>query len=154
MSSYKKQGETRVNIFGCVSWHPPNHIRRRHVHPSGSNRLELDVLDIQAIMPACFPKGRPSRYPVDEQIARQRLGQHWFISAYKAVYVQGLYTVYNSAGVRSTVAVLGLASNQGRRQKASTTPSFPCACQQWCSRSRIKRLISRSCPTKELLISG
>jgi hypothetical protein len=32
-----------------------------------------------------------------------------------AVYIQGLYTVYNSAGVRSTVPVLSLATNQGRR---------------------------------------
>jgi hypothetical protein len=53
---------------------------------------------------------------VDEQVARQRLGQHWFITVYRAVCIQGLYTVYNGAGVRSTVAVLGLATNQRRRQ--------------------------------------
>ncbi len=46
----------------------------------------------------------------------QQLGQHQFVTAYIAVYVQGLYTVYNGAGVRNTVAVLGLATNQGRRQ--------------------------------------
>ncbi len=51
-----------------------------------------------------------------EQIARQWLGQHWFITAYVAVYIQGLNTVYNGAGVQSTVAMLGLAVNQGRRQ--------------------------------------
>jgi hypothetical protein len=39
-----------------------------------------------------------------------RLGQHWFITASIAVYRQGLYTVYNGAGVRSTVAVLVLAT--------------------------------------------
>ncbi len=32
------------------------------------------------------------------------------------VYTQGQYTVYNSAGVQSTVVMLGLAMNQGRRQ--------------------------------------
>jgi hypothetical protein len=41
---------------------------------------------------------------MEGQIARQRLGQQWFITAYIAVYIQGLYTVYNGAGVRSTVA--------------------------------------------------
>jgi hypothetical protein len=51
---------------------------------------------------------------VDEQVARQRLGQHWFITVYKAAYIQGLYTVYNGAGVQNTVAVLGLATNQGQ----------------------------------------
>ncbi len=40
---------------------------------------------------------------MDEQTARQPLGQHWFITAYIAVYIQGLYTVYNAAGVLSTV---------------------------------------------------
>ncbi len=57
---------------------------------------------------------------MNEQSARQRLGQHWFITAYIAVYIQGLYTVYNDAEVRSTVAVLGLATNQGRRQPPQT----------------------------------
>jgi hypothetical protein len=42
-------------------------------------------------------------------MARQRLGQHWFITVYVAVYIQGLYTVLNGAGVRRTVAVVGLA---------------------------------------------
>ncbi len=38
------------------------------------------------------------------------------ITAYIAVYIQRLYPLYKDAGVRSTVAVLGLATNQGRRQ--------------------------------------
>ncbi len=38
------------------------------------------------------------------------------LHTYIAVYIQGLFIVYNSARVRSTVAVLGLAINQGRRQ--------------------------------------
>jgi hypothetical protein len=42
-------------------------------------------------------------------MARQRLGQHWFITIDIAFYIQGLHTMYNSAGVRSTVAVVGLA---------------------------------------------
>jgi hypothetical protein len=42
--------------------------------------------------------------------------------AYIAVHIQRLYTVYNGAGVRSTVAMLGLAMNQGRRQPP--LPSF------------------------------
>jgi hypothetical protein len=42
--------------------------------------------------------------PVDEQIARQRLGQHWFITEYIAVYIQGLYTVYKGARVQGAVA--------------------------------------------------
>jgi hypothetical protein len=51
---------------------------------------------------------------VDKQVERQRLGQHWFIiSAYIVVYIQGLYTVYNGAGVRTTVAVLGLGHELG-----------------------------------------
>ncbi len=37
---------------------------------------------------------------VDEQVARQRLGQHWFITAYIEFFIQGLYTVYNGAGVQ------------------------------------------------------
>ncbi len=53
---------------------------------------------------------------MDEEIARQRLGQHWFITVYIAVYIQALYLLYNGAGVRSTVAVLGLATNQERRR--------------------------------------
>jgi hypothetical protein len=53
---------------------------------------------------------------VEEQVARQQIGQHWSITLYIAVYIQGLYTVYNGTGVRSTVAVLGLVTNQGRRQ--------------------------------------
>ncbi len=44
------------------------------------------------------------------------LGQHWFITASIAVYIQGLYTVYNGAEVQGTVAVLELAGNQGHRQ--------------------------------------
>ncbi len=36
---------------------------------------------------------------VDEQVARQRLGQRWFITLRIAVHIQGLYTVYNGAGV-------------------------------------------------------
>jgi hypothetical protein len=43
-------------------------------------------------------------------------GPEWFITTYIAVYMQGLYTVYNGAGVQGTVAVLELAGNQGRRQ--------------------------------------
>jgi hypothetical protein len=39
-----------------------------------------------------------------------------------AVYIQGLYTVYNSVGVRSIVVVLGLAMNQGRRQPPQGSP--------------------------------
>ncbi len=53
---------------------------------------------------------------VDEQKARQQLGQHWFITVNIVVYIQELYTVYNSAGVRSTFAMLGLATNQGHKQ--------------------------------------
>ncbi len=54
---------------------------------------------------------------MDEQSGRQRLGQRWFITAHIAVYIQGLYTVYNGA-VQGTVSVatLGLAMNQGHRQ--------------------------------------
>ncbi len=37
---------------------------------------------------------------VDEQVARQRLEQHWFITVYIVAYIQGLYTVYNSAEVQ------------------------------------------------------
>jgi hypothetical protein len=33
-----------------------------------------------------------------------------------AAYIQGLYKVYNGAGVQGTVAVLEPAGNQGRRQ--------------------------------------
>jgi hypothetical protein len=50
---------------------------------------------------------------VDKQIARQQLGQHWFIPVNIVVYIQGLYTVYNSAGVQSTFAMLGLARTRG-----------------------------------------
>jgi hypothetical protein len=53
---------------------------------------------------------------MDEQQARQQLGQHWFMTAYIEVYIQGLYTVYNGARVQSTVAMLELAVDQGRRQ--------------------------------------
>ncbi len=53
---------------------------------------------------------------MDEQQAGQQLGKHWFITAYIADYMQGLYTVYNGAGVQSTVAVLKQAGNQGHRQ--------------------------------------
>jgi hypothetical protein len=42
--------------------------------------------------------------PVDEQVARQRLGQHWFITEYIAAYIQGLYTVYKGARVQGAVA--------------------------------------------------
>ncbi len=53
---------------------------------------------------------------MDEQRAGQQLGQHWFITAYIAVYIQGLYTVYNGAGVQGIVAVLELTVNRGRKQ--------------------------------------
>ncbi len=52
---------------------------------------------------------------MDEQIAIQRLGQHWFITVYIAVIYKDC-TVYNGAGVQSTVAVVGLATNKGSRQ--------------------------------------
>jgi hypothetical protein len=52
---------------------------------------------------------------VDEQIARQPLEQHWFITVYIAFYIQGLHTVYNGAGVQACCRA-GLAMNQGRRQ--------------------------------------
>ncbi len=42
---------------------------------------------------------------VDEQVVRQRLGQHWFITVHMAACIQGLYTVYNGDGVRGTVTV-------------------------------------------------
>ncbi len=42
------------------------------------------------------------------------------------VYIHGLYTVYNGAGVQSTVAVLGLATNQGRRQLPQYLTQDPC----------------------------
>jgi hypothetical protein len=41
---------------------------------------------------------------VDEQIERQLLGQHWFITEYIAAYIQGLYTVYKGARVQGAVA--------------------------------------------------
>jgi hypothetical protein len=53
---------------------------------------------------------------VDEQQASQQLGQRWVITAYIAVYIKGLYTGYNGARVQSTVAMLELAGDQGRRQ--------------------------------------
>ncbi len=37
-----------------------------------------------------------------------------------AVYIQGLYTVYNGAGVQGSVAMLELAVDQGRRQPPQT----------------------------------
>jgi hypothetical protein len=43
---------------------------------------------------------------------------------YIADHIQGLYTVYNGAGVHSTVAVLGLTTNEGRRQPPQG--SSPC----------------------------
>jgi hypothetical protein len=46
------------------------------------------------------------KHVVDAQVARQRLGQHWFITECIAAYKQGLYTVYNGAGVQGAVAVL------------------------------------------------
>ncbi len=49
-------------------------------------------------------------------VSGKRLGQHWFITVYILVFIQGLYTVYNGAGVQGTVALLKLAGNQGRRQ--------------------------------------
>jgi hypothetical protein len=61
---------------------------------------------------------------VDEQVATQRLGQHRFIIAYIAVCIKGLYTVYNGAGVRSTVTVLGLTTNQGRREPPQGPPEY------------------------------
>ncbi len=60
---------------------------------------------------------------MDEQQARQQLGLHWFITAYIAVYIQGLYTVHNSARVQSTVAMLELAEDRGCRQPPQG--SFP-----------------------------
>ncbi len=63
---------------------------------------------------------------VDEQQAKQQLGQNWFITstAYIAVYIQGLYTVYsyNGARVQSTVAMLELAGDQGHRQPSHVNP--------------------------------
>jgi hypothetical protein len=59
---------------------------------------------------------------VDEQGHTQRLGQHRFITAYIAVCIKGLYTVYNGAGVRSTVTMLGLTTNQGRREPQQGIP--------------------------------
>jgi hypothetical protein len=58
----------------------------------------------------------------------QQLGQRWFITAYIVVYIQGLYTVDNGAGVQGTVAVLELAGNQGRRQAPQVYSSIfgPC----------------------------
>jgi hypothetical protein len=41
---------------------------------------------------------------VDEQVGRQWLGQHWFITEYIAAYIQGLYTVYKGARVQGAVA--------------------------------------------------
>ncbi len=52
---------------------------------------------------------------MDEQIARQRLEQHWFITVYIASYIQGLHTVYSSVGVQACCRA-GLAMNQGRKQ--------------------------------------
>jgi hypothetical protein len=52
----------------------------------------------------------------------QQLGQHWFITAYIAVYIQGLYTVNNGARVQSTVAMLGLTTNQGCWQPQQGSP--------------------------------
>jgi hypothetical protein len=40
----------------------------------------------------------------DDQVARQRLEQHWFITEYIAAYIQGLYTVYKGARVQGAVA--------------------------------------------------
>ncbi len=48
---------------------------------------------------------------MDEQIAIERLGEHWFITVYIAVICKDC-TVYNGAGVRRTVAVVGLATNK------------------------------------------
>ncbi len=39
----------------------------------------------------------------DEQIARQLVGQHWFITEYIAACIQGLYTVYKGARVQGAV---------------------------------------------------
>jgi hypothetical protein len=41
---------------------------------------------------------------VDKQIARHRLGQHWFITEYIAAYIQGLYTVYKGARIQGVFA--------------------------------------------------
>ncbi len=41
---------------------------------------------------------------MDEQVARQRLEQHWFIIEYIAVHIQELYTVYKGARVQGAVA--------------------------------------------------
>jgi hypothetical protein len=54
---------------------------------------------------------------VDEQVARQRLGKHWFITEYIAAYRQGLYSTL-CTGVQEYKVLLptGLTANQGRRQ--------------------------------------
>jgi hypothetical protein len=41
---------------------------------------------------------------VDEQVAKQRLGQNWFFTEYMAVSIQGLYTVYKGARVQGADA--------------------------------------------------
>ncbi len=41
---------------------------------------------------------------------------------YIAVYIQELYTVHNGAGVHSTVAMLGLATNQGHNSLHRAPP--------------------------------
>jgi hypothetical protein len=68
----------------------------------------------------------------------EQLGQYWFITIYRyiAVYIQGLYTVYNCAGVWSTVAVLGLAMNQGYGQpQQGYPPSTGLEKSEWGQRS-------------------
>jgi hypothetical protein len=44
------------------------------------------------------------------------------MTAYIAVNIQGLYTVYYSAGVQGTIAVLELVGNQGYRQPPQGSP--------------------------------
>jgi hypothetical protein len=41
---------------------------------------------------------------MNEQVARQRLGQHEFITEYITAYIQGLYTVYKGARVQGDLA--------------------------------------------------
>jgi hypothetical protein len=59
------------------------------------------------------------------QSGSEQLGQHWFITANIAVYMQGLNTVYSGAGVHRTVAMLEMAGDQGRRQPPQGSPGAP-----------------------------
>ncbi len=57
---------------------------------------------------------------------RQRLGQHWFITAYIVVNIQGLFTVYNGAGVWGTVAVLVWPGTGGVGSLYKFKVQYPC----------------------------